>query len=69
MNNILRNCTHDLQIWAERIDSALPKEASGARRRWKKAMIAVDKPQLSQLITKISQYTSQIDATLSVLRG
>jgi hypothetical protein len=56
-------------MWASRIDHHIPKkDASRLGKSWKKIIIAVDKPKLDDLTTKVMHYVDQIDGLLGVMR-
>lgn len=69
METLLKNCDRDLKSWIYRIDNTFPHGNSKIRQRWKKIIVAVDKPKLVDLVSKVSVYTSQIDGMLGIMRG
>jgi hypothetical protein len=69
MENLLINCDKDLKKWIPRIDNVIPPNTSKAKQRWKKIIVAVDKPKLADLVTKASSYTTRIESMLGILRG
>jgi hypothetical protein len=69
MENLLMGCDKDLKHWIDRINNALPPGVSKAKQMWKKAIVAVDKPKLGDVVVTASFYTSRIDSMLGILRG
>jgi len=66
---LLHRCQKDLGLWTSRIEHHAPKPAaSRLGKSWRKVIVAVDKPKLADLTTKVMQYIEQIDALLGVMR-
>jgi hypothetical protein len=66
---LLTNCKKELETWIHRIENAISHESSKAKQRWKKIIVAVDKPKLMDLAAKVSSYNVQIQAMLAVMQG
>ncbi|KAE9371963.1 hypothetical protein N431DRAFT_456722 [Stipitochalara longipes BDJ] len=66
---LLTNCEKELRTWIHRIENAIPQGTSRARQRWKKIIVAVDKPKLTDLASKVLSYNVQIQAMLAIMQG
>ena len=70
MTTLLNHCQKDLELWTARINHHVPKKtASTLSKKWTKVIATVDKPQLAELTTRVSEYADRIDALLGVMRG
>jgi hypothetical protein len=66
---LLTNCKKELETWIYRIENAIPQVSSKAKQRWKKIIVALDKPKLVDLAAKVLSYNVQIQAMLAVMQG
>ena len=66
---LLTNCDKELKVWIHRIENTLPQESSRAKERWRKIIVAVDKPKLTDLAAKVLSYNVQIQAMLAIVQG